>query len=64
MIKTQKKDQAFHVTDLPVKDNSLLIGTKSILEFCDIHLPHLPDHKIISSNMNDPALEKMSVKAA
>jgi len=28
---------------LPVKDNSLLIGVISVFEFCDVHLPHLPD---------------------
>lgn len=27
----------------PVKDNSLSIRVVSVFEFCDVHLPHLPE---------------------
>lgn len=48
---------------LPVKNNSFLLGTISVFEFCDIHLPHLPGQKKFSSTMKNPVLEKITVKS-
>jgi len=37
----EKNNQAIMIS--PVKDNRLFIRVVSVFEFCDVHLPHLPD---------------------
>jgi len=54
----EKNNQAIIMIS-PVKDNRLLFRAVSVFEFCDVHLPHLPD-KIENKNVKKTSRKNVS----